>query len=722
MDLVGSDKKAVMRDITLSLGSGAVDFDSPERDEHIALLDDSLLDCFLAGESITKEQTARLVGECRLFPCFFGSGLKLDGVRELLEAIDLYCAERQYSADFAAKVYKIGHDTTGNRLTYMKITGGTLVNRQNITYTVNEEEITEKVSGIRLYSGAKFEAVDSVSAGEICAVTGMSKTYAGEGLGREKSESRPSLIPVLSYRIKLPKEVSPVTFLPKLRELEEEEPLLGIVWNERFGEIDAHIMGQVQTEILVRLISDRFGVDVEFEDGRIMYLETVSDSAEGVGHFEPLRHYAEVHLMLEPGERGSGLVFASDCSENLLDINWQRLILTHLEEKTHLGVMTGSPITDMKITLVSGRAHLKHTQGGDFREATYRALRQGLMTLRERGKTVLLEPYYSFTLELPGEYVGRAISDITAKYGTIDEHEANEDFSLLRGTVPVSEMGDYANEVAAYTHGKGRLSVLVDGYYPCHNTDEIVSEYNYDPTADIDNTPDSVFCSHGAGFIVPWYDAPSYMHLEMRKTLSSDDSPAPVPRVIESNIDIDERELEAIMEREFGPIRRPVYSDPKKPVVVNERPKKKKRSLYIIDGYNVIFAWDELSAIAKFDLEDSRVQLCSILANYKAFTGRDIVLVFDAYNVKGAVRRKTDYKGVTVVYTKEGELGDTYIEKLVYEIGEDYSVRVVTSDGLIQLQALRSGVLRMSAREFREEVSENDAEIEKILKKLREKK
>lgn len=711
-----------MRDITLSLGSGAVDFDSPERDEHIALLDDSLLDCFLAGESITKEQTARLVGECRLFPCFFGSGLKLDGVRDLLEAIDLYCAERQYSADFAAKVYKIGHDTTGNRLTYMKITGGTLVNRQNITYTVNEEEITEKVSGIRLYSGAKFEAVDSVSAGEICAVTGMSKTYAGEGLGREKSESRPSLIPVLSYRIKLPNEVSPVTFLPKLRELEEEEPLLGIVWNERFGEIDAHIMGQVQTEILVRLISDRFGVDVEFEDGRIMYLETVSDSAEGVGHFEPLRHYAEVHLMLEPGERGSGLVFASDCSENLLDINWQRLILTHLEEKTHLGVMTGSPITDMKITLVSGRAHLKHTQGGDFREATYRALRQGLMTLRERGKIVLLEPYYSFALELPGEYVGRAISDITAKYGTIDEHEANEDFSLLRGTVPVSEMGDYANEVAAYTHGKGRLSVFVDGYYPCHNTDEIVSEYNYDPTADIDNTPDSVFCSHGAGFIVPWYDAPSYMHLEMRKTLSSDDSPAPVPRVIESNIDIDERELEAIMEREFGPIRRPVYSDPKKPVVVNERPKKKKRSLYIIDGYNVIFAWDELSAIAKFDLEDSRVQLCSILANYKAFTGRDIVLVFDAYNVKGAVRRKTDYKGVTVVYTKEGELGDTYIEKLVYEIGEDYSVRVVTSDGLIQLQALRSGVLRMSAREFREEVLENDAEIEKILKKLREKK
>lgn len=416
MDLVGSDKNAVMRDVTLSLGSGAVDFDSPERDEHIALLDDSLLDCFLAGESITKEQTARLVGECKLFPCFFGSGLKLDGVRELLEAIDLYCAEKQYqtevsAADFAAKVYKIGHDTTGNRLTYMKITGGTLVNRQNITYTVNEEEITEKVSGIRLYSGAKFEAVDSVSAGEICVVTGLSKTYAGEGLGREKSESRPSLIPVLSYRIKLPKEVSPVTFLPKLRELEEEEPLLGIVWNERLRRNRRAHHGTGADGNSRALISDRFGVDVEFEDGRIMYLETVSDSAEGVGHFEPLRHYAEVHLMLEPGERGSGLVFASDCSENLLDINWQRLILTHLEEKTHLGVMTGSPITDMKITLVSGRAHLKHTQGGDFREATYRALRQGLMTLRERGK-----PYCSSRI-IPSHWSCRESMSV-ARYQT----------------------------------------------------------------------------------------------------------------------------------------------------------------------------------------------------------------------------------------------------------------------------------------------------------------
>ncbi len=723
MDLVGSDRQSVLGDIVSSFGSGAVDYTAADRDERIAMLDDDMLEYYLSEGNLRTRDCAELVSRSKLFPCFFGSGLKLDGVVELLAALDTLNIEKKYGDAFAAKVYKIAHDANGNRLTYLKITGGVLTNRQNITYTVNEEELTEKINGIRLYSGAKYDAVDSASAGEICAVTGLSKTYAGEGLGDAASDIRPSLYPVLSYRIKLPADVSPVTVLPKLRELEEEEPMLGIVWNERFGEIDAHIMGQVQTEVLTRLIADRFGIDVEFADGRIMYLETISDCVEGVGHFEPLRHYAEVHLKLEPGERGSGMVFTSDCGENLLDTNWQRLILTHLEEKTHIGVMTGSPLTDMKVTLIGGRAHLKHTQGGDFREATYRALRQGLMNLREHGKTILLEPYYSFRMELPSEYVGRAISDITSKYGTVDSHEAYESSSVLHGSVPVSEFGDYSNDVASYTHGKGKLSVIVDGYYPCHNTDEVVSEYNYDPCADIDNTPDSVFCSHGAGFIVPWNSAPSYMHIEMQKTTdNAEDTYVSAPRTVTEKNEIDEDELEKIMEREFGPIRRPIYSDTKKPIIVNERPKKKKEQLYIIDGYNIIFAWDELSAIAKYDLENSRLQLCSILANYKAFTGRDIILVFDAYNVKGAVRRKTDYKGVTVVYTKEGELGDTYIEKLVYEIGEDYSVRVVTSDGLIQLQALRSGVLRMSAREFREEVLANDAEIEKILKKLREKK
>lgn len=724
MDLAGSDRSVVMRGLKNSFGDSAVDFgaEEGEKNESIALCDEALFEKYLSSGTISDDETASLVAERRLFPCFFGSGLRLDGVDELLASLDNLTQEKIYPDSFAARVFKIAHDPSGNRLTYMKITGGALANRQIVNYSAGDESFSEKISGIRLYSGAKFESAENVMAGEICAVTGLSKTFAGQGIGRETGDDEPSLVPVMSYRIKLPPETSPVLFLPKLRELEEEEPLLGIVWNERFGEIHAQIMGQVQTEVLSRLISDRFSVDVEFDDGRIMYKETVTGSAEGVGHFEPLRHYAEVHLRIEPMPRGSGLVFDADCVENTLDINWQRLILTHLEEKTHLGVLTGSPITDMKITLVSGRAHLKHTQGGDFREATYRALRQGLMTLRCAGKTELLEPYYAFRLELPGEYVGRAISDITAKLGSISEHEAREEYSYLTGLVPVSEMSEYANEVAAYTHGKGRLSLRVDGFYPCHNADEVVEKYAYDPTADVDNTPDSVFCSHGSGIIVPWNLVPQYMHLEMRFSGAQGEIKADeerVPKVIEKNLNIDEKELEAIMEREFGPIRRPVYSEAKKPVIANERAKKPKKSLYIVDGYNVIFAWEELSAIAEYDLEGARVKLCDILANYKAFTGRDIILVFDAYNVKGALRRKIDYHGLAVVYTKEGELGDTYIEKLVYEIGEDFSVRVITSDGLIQLQALRSGVLRMSAREFREEIIRNDAEIEKILMKLR---
>lgn len=733
MDLalnLGVSRESVMHEITSSIGNEAVDYASEERDEHIALLDDELFDSYLESGEVVEAEQMRLVAECRLFPCFFGSGLKLDGVEELLYALDTLNSEKCYADEFSAKVYKIGHDSNGTRLSYMKITGGSLSNRQIVEYFPKksgtsdgvDNEIAEKISGIRLYSGSKFVAVETVEAGDICAVTGLSETYAGQGLGLEETDCLPSLVPVLSYRLKLPKDCDPMQFLPKLRELEEEEPLLGIVWNERFSEINAHIMGQVQTEILVRLISDRFGVDVEFTDGRIMYMETVSGKVEGVGHFEPLRHYAEVHLMIEPGERGSGFTFCSDCSENALDLNWQRLIMTHLDEKTHLGVLTGSPITDVKVTLVSGRAHIKHTQGGDFREATYRALRQGLMTLAERGECVLLEPYYSFRMELPGEYVGRAINDITMRNGSIDVNEALAQSSVLVGKVPVSEFGEYASEVSAFTHGKGKLSVAFDGYYSCHETEKVVAEYAYEPTADTSNTPDSVFCSHGAGIVIPWHEVPSYMHLEMRKDEKEEAIPQETVQVRKS-MSIDERELEAIMEREFGPIRRPIYSEPKKPVIVNERPRKKeKSSLYIIDGYNVIFAWDELSAIAEYDLEGAREQLCAILANYKAFTGKNIILVYDAYNVKGAVRRKLDYKGITVVYTKEDELGDTYIEKLVYEIGNDHSVRVVTSDGLIQLQALRSGVLRMSAREFREEILKNDAEIEKILKKLKEKK
>ena len=725
MDLAIGSPADIMRGLKSDLSAGCVDFTDPHADdsaEAIAMTDEAVLETYLESGEVADEEIARLIAERKIFPCFFGSGLKLDGVDTLLSALEQYTVEKQYPEEFGAKVYKIAHDKSGVRLTYLKITGGSLAVRQQLSYLPlgSAETVEEKITGIRLYSGAKFESPDGVSAGDVCAVAGLTGTYAGQGIGTEESSGHPYLEPVLTYRIALPMEVDARTVLPKFQQLEEEEPLLHIIWNERYGEIHAQIMGQVQTEVLISLISERYGVDVRFEDGRIMYKETITEAVEGVGHFEPLRHYAEVHLLLEPLEPGSGLVFDTACSENFLDRNWQRLILTHLEEKQHLGVLTGSAITDMKITLVSGRAHLKHTVGGDFRESTYRAVRQGLMTALSRKKTVLLEPYYTFRLELPGECVGRAISDILARDGTFDEHEAELGTSVLVGRAPVATIGGYAREVVSYTHGRGKFSCRVEGYFPCHNTDEVLAQFAYDPTADMDNSPDSVFCSHGAGFVVPWDRVPEYMHLE-GLNLQKDEEPQLIePQVIRQNLNIDEKELEAIMEREFGPIKRRVYSDPKKPQTVNVSPQKFKKSLYIVDGYNVIFAWDELAEIAETDLEGSRQKLCDILANYQAYTGRDIILVFDAYNVKGSVERKFDYHDLHVVYTKEGELGDVYIAKLVKEIGHDFTVKIVTSDGLIQLQAIGSGVLRLSAREFREEVLAVDEEIRDYLKKLRE--
>ncbi len=724
MDLTGADEDAVMADLCSHLDHGCVDFsaDTDQRNEYIAMCDEDLLESYMETGEVDDGSAARLIAARKLFPVFFGSGLRLDGIQTFLDALERLTAEKAYREDFAARVYKIGHDPQGGRLTYLKITGGCLNVRQTLTYMVGDEERAEKVNQVRLYSGAKFDTAETVRAGEVCCVTGLSGTYAGQGLGAELSAGSPCLEPVLNYRIKLPKDVDPQIMLVKLRELEEEEPLLHVVWNERFSEIHAQVMGEVQTEILIALISERYGVDVEFDEGRILYRETIVAAAEGVGHFEPLRHYAEVHLMLEPLDRGSGLVFDTVCSENFLDRNWQRLILTHLEEKQHLGVLTGSPITDMKITLVTGRAHLKHTVGGDFRESTYRAVRQGLMQLKEAGKCVLLEPYYTFRLELPGECVGRAISDILARFGTFDEHEAEIGTSVLVGRAPVSAIGDYAREVAAYTHGKGRFSCRVEGYFPCHNTDEVMVQFGYNPESDMDNTPDSVFCSHGAGVIVPWNAVHQYQHLESMKIRNDDvldllEVP-PEPAVIQRNLNIDEKELEAIMEREFGPIRRKIYGEAKQAVTTDGRAIRHKKSLYIVDGYNVIFAWDELAELAEIDLEGARNQLLDVLANYQAYTRRDMIVVFDAYNVKGAVERKFDYHGLHVVYTKEGELGDTYIERLTYEIGRDHSVRVVTSDGMIQLQAVKSGVLRLSAREFHDEVISVNREIGEILKKL----
>lgn len=727
MDMAHAEPEDVLQGLCTDLHSGCVDFtnaeDGMDEDmaERVALCDEALFERYMNGKTITTDDIAALVAERKLFPCYFGSGLRNTGITALLDGLSKFTLETEYPAAFGAQVYKIAHDPGGVRLTYLKLTGGSLTVRQQLAYTsAGGEKKEEKITGLRLYSGAKYTNVDTVSAGDVCAVAGLSDTYVGQGLGDEETALPPALEPVLHYRLALPRDVDPRLFLPKLKELEEEEPLLHILWNERFGEIQAQVMGEVQTEVLVRLVDERYGVPITFTDGRILYRETITAPVEGVGHFEPLRHYAEVHLVLEPLPVGSGLVIDSVVRENDLDRNWQRLILTHLEEKTHLGTLTGSPITDMKLTLTAGRAHLKHTQGGDFREATYRAVREGLMQARAAGQMVLLEPWYAFRLEVPGECVGRAIADILARDGTYDEHEATPGVSVLQGRAPVSTMGEYAKEVAAYTHGRGKLSCRMDGYYPCHNQGTVVEKAAYVPEADLDNTPDSVFCAHGAGFVVPWQEVRSHMHLE--STLVKGKAQTAVvesPKVIRRNLDLDEKELEAIMEREFGPIRRKVYSEGKKLVTVEPKRHSRRRSLYIIDGYNVIFAWDELSAIAQTDLENARRQLCEVLANYQAFTKRDMILVFDAYNVKGSVERKFDYQGLHVVYTKENELGDTYIEKLVNQIGKDHTVRVVTSDGLIQLQAVRSGVLRMSAREFREEILSVDKEIAAILANLK---
>ncbi|MBE6616883.1 MAG: GTP-binding protein [Ruminococcaceae bacterium] len=725
MDSSSFDREFLMRDLYSHISSSCVDFSTEENlPERIAMVDEELLDRYMESGVVNDEDVARLTAERKLFPCFFGSGLKMDGIDSLIRALEKYTTAKEYPDEFAARVYKIGHDTTGGRITYLKITGGKLTQRQTLKYTSAEsdEPIEEKITGIRLYSGAKFDTADSCAAGQVCAVTGLSATYAGQGLGAETGTSQPYLEPVLNYRIVLPAGADPRVLMPKFKLLEEEEPLLHIVWNERFGEIHAQLMGQVQCEILVSLIKDRLGIDVAFGDGRIMYKETVSAAGEGVGHFEPLRHYSEVHLLIEPIPAGSGVVFDTVADENHFERNWQRLVMFFLENKQHLGTLTGSPLTDAKITLTSGRAHLKHTVGGDFREATYRAVRQGLMMLKQRGKCVLLEPYYAFTLEVPGECVGRAISDIIARHGTYDEHESTPGISLLKGRAPVATISDYAKDVASYTHGRGRFSCRVDGYSQCHNADEVIASFAYEPEADLDNTPDSVFCSHGAGFVVPWWQVPEYMHLEALDIHENYDPTLipPAPEVIRQNINIDEKELEAIMEREFGPIKRRVYGKPKEQAHLPDvKAPKYKKSLYVIDGYNVLFARDELEAVAQVDLETARRDLCDILANYHGFTKRDIVVVFDAYNVKGAVERKFDYNGVNVVYTKEDELGDTYIEKFVDKIGRDYNVRVVTSDGLIQLQAFRTGVLRMSAREFWAEITAVDDEINEILKELK---
>ena len=716
MDLEGSDKNRVLAELKKHLSENCADFTASDDEicENAAFCNEKLMEKYIEEGSLSDVEIAKAIRERNIFPCWFGSALKLDGVAEFIEGLEKYTLQTEYRPEFGARVFKIARDPQGNRLTYMKITGGSLKARSIVSYMPkgSEEQIEEKVNMLRIYSGEKFESSDTVQAGGICAVLGLSATYPGQGIGFEKELLKPMLEPVLTYRVILPKDISSVEFLPKLKQIEEEDPQL-LVSSNAAGEIYVHLMGEIQAEVLKSLVEDRFGVSVDFDSGSVIYKETVAAPVEGVGHFEPLRHYAEVHLLIEPGEPESGITVNSLCREEVLGKNWQRLILTHILEKTHSGVLIGAPLADVKITLVAGRAHIKHTEGGDFRQATYRALRQGLM----KAKNVLLEPYYAFRLEIPAEQLGRAINDIRIMDGKISSPESNGITAVINGRAPVSEMRSYAKDVMAYTKGKGKLSLFSDGYAPCHNAEKVIDAAKYNPESDIANTPDSVFCSHGAGINVKWYDVEKYMHVTSGMDVETGDKipSMPNPKLLKRNLNIDDKELEAIMEREFGPIRRRQYSEAVLDTPKTAHAAERKKEYIIVDGYNLIFAWEGLATLAKENFDAARHILTDILCNYRGYTKCELVLVFDGYKVKGNTGEKSDYNGIHLVFTKENETGDMYIEKLVEEVGKNYSVRVVTSDNLIQVSALRAGVLRVPAREFIKEIERVNDRIKEII-------
>ena len=713
MDLPGARREALLQDAKKHLSSSCGDL----RDmEALALCDEGVLERYLETGAISDEEIASMVASEKLFPCLFGAALKLEGIEELLDALERFTLSPYYPGEFAAKVYKISRDAQGNRLTFLKVTGGSLKVRASLSYTPKSgEPLEEKVTQLRLYSGAGFVQAEEVQAGGICAVLGLSGLLPGDCLGAAQESATPLLSPVMTYRVNLPAGTDLRTALPKLKQLEEEDPQLRIVWDERLREIHAQLMGQVQIEVLQSLIRDRFDLEVTMDSGRVSYRETITGTVEGVGHFEPLRHYAEVHLILEPLPRGSGLVLATKCSEDALDRNWQRLILTHLEEKTHLGVLTGSPVTDLRITLGAGRAHLKHTEGGDFRQATYRAVRQGLM----QAQSVLLEPYYRFRLCVPSSQIGRAINDIRAMGGNFDSPVEEDGMMVLEGTAPVAELQDYMAQVVSYTHGHGKLHCELSGYDLCHNPEKVMEQFAYEPERDTENTADSVFCSHGAGVNIPWNEVFSHMHLESVLREAKEEEAPPMPRVRKQNLDLDEKELQKIIEREFGPEKRVLYrphaavSSP-----CTELPPQKKKYL-IVDGYNMIFAWDGLREQAQRDLSGARERLLDILSNYCGYAPCELVVVFDSYRVKGGIGSKTKHNNLRVVYTKENESADLYIEALVNQIGRNYTVRVATSDALIQLSALRSGVLRVSAQELLREIEAVDEKIAQLIAQLR---
>ena len=728
MDLPGPGREALLTQLNRRLGDGFVDFgaEQADQDEALALCDERLMETMLDRGILTDTDLIPAIARRHVFPCWFGSALKLQGVDALVEGLDRYTRPAPALEAFGAKVFKVSQDEQGNRLTWLRVTGGVLKVKAQLTGEVDGEPWAEKANQLRLYSGAKFTLAECIGPGQVCAVTGLTKAHPGEGLGAERDSDLPVLEPVLSYQVLLPKGADVHAALGKLHRLEEEEPQLHVVWNETLGEIHVQLMGEIQLEVLKSLLAERYGLEVSFGPGGILYKETITEAMEGVGHYEPLRHYAEVHLKLEPLPRGSGMQFAADCREEVLDKNWQRLVLTHLEEKQHLGVLIGAPLTDVKITLIAGRAHLKHTEGGDFRQATYRAVRQGLMMADQIHKTQLLEPWYAFRLELPSDNVGRAMNDIQNMGGSFDPPEtgADGDTTLLTGTAPASTMRSYPMEVVGYTRGRGHLTLTLDGYRPCHNAAEVIEAAGYEPEHDLDNPADSVFCAHGAGFVVPWEQVRSHMHVDSSwgKTAKTEEAVQARPRrmaAYRATLEED-AELLKIFEQTYGPIKR----DPLaafRPTQKRERPDfnaeqwEIQPEYLLVDGYNIIFAWDELNALSKESLEAARHRLMDILCNYQGFKKCVLILVFDAYRVPGSPGSIEQYHNIHVVYTREAETADMFIERVTHEIGKGRRVRVATSDGMEQVIILGHGALRVSARMFHEEVQEAEKEIRRYL-------
>lgn len=760
MDQPGADQEKILAGIQNQLSGNCVDFtplvgaaateskgaaleaDMQEAMEAVAICDEELLNSFLTDGRISQEQLREKIAERKVFPCLFGSALRLQGIEALLSAITAYAPEKTYPEAFGARVFKVTRDSQGSRLTHMKITGGTLKAKMELTCA---EDKTEKVNQIRVYSGERFEAVNEAVAGSVCAVTGLLGTMPGQGLGMEKNLESPFLTPVLSYCLLLPEGTDPMAVMPKLKELEEEDPALSFTWEEELKEIHVHVMGEVQMEILKVLIRERFGLEIAFGKGRIVYKETIADTVEGVGHFEPLRHYAEVHLLLEPGEPGSGLQFEADCSEDILARNWQRLILTHLEEKQHRGVLTGSAITDMKITLVSGRAHQKHTEGGDFRKATYRAVRQGLM----EAMSVLLEPYYEFRLEIPEEMTGRAMTDMEKLFADFTLAERAEGRCVLTGCAPVETMRDYQKEVYAYTRGQGSLTVRLKGYMPCHNADEVIEERHYDPEADLRNPTGSVFCSHGAGFVVPWNQVKEYMHVEScfagdRKAIEESAFQEELEKRKEAARKREENrsasggeyflgtdEIDAILQQATGAgrglekkkegwQRQSRSTETRQATTRVYQGQPKKEEYLLVDGYNVIFAWEELSALSKVTLDGARGRLLDILCDYQAMKGCRLIVVFDAYRLKGHPEEAYAYHNIYVVYTKEAETADRYIERFAHDNSKKYQITVATSDGLEQIIIRGEGCRLLSSRDLQADVERQKEQTRGILEEKKE--